>query len=575
MSDRNTMHNHNNNGLSGGQIALIIIGCILVLGLIASLIAWLMTDKRKNKSKSKMNIVQIGGTTNNEQQLGQAINQAAAPIQTMSNDTTETNNQLSANNEVINQQDKEQLIADITSEVTPKVIAATKQLADQKAAEEQQSKIEKDEVTQEQQDEDDIIQQLSTKEETEPNIKDAIGNEDKQKTENFDEIPNYSNNKPFAGFPLGMMMGANKAENLQPNFENRQPNQPALPELLTMPPQQNQNMNKFAEGPNVMPAMTDMFQTPQGIQQQDNSAPNPQPLPMMNFGGQQPAITGVGTDTPSSAFGSGIFDEVNTKSANKPDTLMAAPSQAQLPILPVPNNQLNLGDMMPAPATNPSKNQGTYAIDNPFCATTVSPSANKVPEPASDGIIMPLDMLPTKSQNQEQNQTNNNLSSAPKCLLNAPKLDLKANGLENNKEPEPIAFNPMEMLKWTEQHNDQNMLPTITLGQPEKNNAIANNNFEHNIEDQKMDEKQPMMQSMNFPQMFAEPIKTNQEASLDKNNSNQNENKGVPMGNTMLDFLMPNKNNSKNEQMQTNNNQSQINLSTQNKCNCPFCTGQH
>ena len=95
------------------------------------------------------------------------------------------------------------------------------------------------------------------------------------------------------------------------------------------------------------------------------------------------------------------------------------------------------------------------------------------------------------------------------------------------------------------------------------------------MEDKNENKVAPMMQSIPLAQMFAAPMTTNQGAQLDKNNSNQNENKGVSMGNTMLDFLMPNKNNSKNEQMQTNNNQSQINLSTQNKCNCPFCTGQH
>ena len=75
MADTQTTTQTDKNSLSGGQIALIIIGCVLVIGLVAALIAWLVSDKKKKKNSSKTNTVQIGGPVNSE--IKQQDNQTA------------------------------------------------------------------------------------------------------------------------------------------------------------------------------------------------------------------------------------------------------------------------------------------------------------------------------------------------------------------------------------------------------------------------------------------------------------------------------------------------------------------
>ena len=77
MADTQTTTQTDKNSLSGGQIALIIIGCVLVIGLVAALIAWLVSDKKKKKNSSKTNTVQIGGPVNSE--IKQQDNQTAHP----------------------------------------------------------------------------------------------------------------------------------------------------------------------------------------------------------------------------------------------------------------------------------------------------------------------------------------------------------------------------------------------------------------------------------------------------------------------------------------------------------------
>lgn len=90
MSNTQTTTQADKNSLSGGQIALIIIGCVLVIGLVAALIAWLVTDKKK-KNSSKKNTIQIGGPVNNgvkkpdqqtPQQNNVVKNQTQTPMRT-------------------------------------------------------------------------------------------------------------------------------------------------------------------------------------------------------------------------------------------------------------------------------------------------------------------------------------------------------------------------------------------------------------------------------------------------------------------------------------------------------------
>ena len=79
MADTQTTTQADKNNLSGGQIALIIIGCILVIGLVALFVAWLVGDKKKKKSGLKTNTIQIGGPVNND--IKKQNNVAKTPTQ--------------------------------------------------------------------------------------------------------------------------------------------------------------------------------------------------------------------------------------------------------------------------------------------------------------------------------------------------------------------------------------------------------------------------------------------------------------------------------------------------------------
>lgn len=108
---QNVNNDCNHNNLSGGQIALIIIGCLLIIGVVAALIAWLMQDRKKSKSNSsKQQIVQIGGqfSPNNalqkqdtQNQQTPNTNQPTEPAKQAMPDYNE--NLKNLNNQLINQ----------------------------------------------------------------------------------------------------------------------------------------------------------------------------------------------------------------------------------------------------------------------------------------------------------------------------------------------------------------------------------------------------------------------------------------------------------------------------------------
>lgn len=679
-----TTHNNNNNGLSGGQVALIIIGCVLVIGLIAALIAWLMTDKKKNKSKSKANIVQIGGAVNNEQQQGQAVNQSAAPAP---NNTTETNNQSPANNEVINQQDQEQLLTDVVSAAIPRVMAATEQFIEQKASEAQKPETTKEETKQEEKQEEenknDFVQPLMAKAETKSNVdEDDISNEndqkqDKQKAENFDEIDKQNDlDGPFTGLPLGMMIGGNKGDNQQPN---KQP----IPMFFPITQQPNQNVNISAKQQNLMPQANKANNSTNQPQQQYVNEPKneqqnaEQPEFPANFGGS--------FNNPlkqlSMAKEQNDINNIQPLNRQEEEKVENQPLQNSNTLPPMANmfgapnlneNRFNIEEPkenaalaeLPTPPQNDISNLSVAQQTN----QQTNDNKSKHEEIMDDGVIMPLNMMPAQNQDLEQKPMDNNvLDAPPKFIKNEDGFEffeyngkpcMRVGGTDTsptlvfdqdhfNKRNEHYAnvfdkfitpaiekqkldlqkIDFKTMFKEMQQNNGQSMLPTMAPEQQGQNNVGANNNFEHDIKDQKMDETQPMMQPMPLQnmftapmkthqeeqmnqnnskdqqidttqpmmqpmplaQMFAEPMKTNQGAQLDKNNSNQNENKGAPMGNPMLNFLMPKQNNNQNEipnafnqtnpnileeqQVQANNGQSQINLGTQNKCTCSLCSG--
>ena len=645
MSDKNTINNHNNNGLSGGQIALIIIGGILVIGLVAALIAWLMTDKKKNKSKSKANIVQIGGAVNNEQQPGQTANQTTIQTPITPNNTAETNNQSPTNNDAINQQDKDQLIASVVSEATPQVIEAAEKLTnkktEQKTSEEQKQEIEKNEIAQEQYDEDGFIQPLSTKEETEQNVKDGIDNDDnqkqdKQKAEHFDEMPDYSGNAPFAGFPLGMMMDGNKGENLQPNMQ---------PIPMIFPAQPNQNVNTSAEQPNLMPQENDL--TNQQNQQYFNDQKNGQennkklefPVDFTYKRGDFEKLMQAGR------LNNPLEQLPLEKEIGNIDYLKQLDKQEenerkkqQLSNINLPQN---VGNLFETANLNENrfnieepKENATLAelptppqndISNLSVAQQTNQQANENEETMDDGVVMPLNMMPAQNQDLEQKPMDNNVLSAPPKFVRIKNQNMESI-MEDNARPamvtggngSPVSmFNQNANVENSQIDNGMFNKPNFLQEPMPKNDfsnkpAMPNNSMFNQLQPineneikldapafmppmMKMEDKNenkvaPMGNPMPLTQMFTAPMKTNQEAQIDKNNSNQIGNQSaMPTKNQIFDFLMPKQNNNQNEipnafnrtkpnileeqQIQANNNQSQINLGTQNKCMCPMCSG--
>ena len=171
---------HNNNGLSGGQIAIIIISCVLILGLIAALIAWLMKDKKKSKSNSKVNSVIIGGQPLQYNELQNNIpnqNQQVAPT---------------------NQQENAKPVSDTVAPTTPQVVAPTKQDTDKKVPEEpNNSSVDSS---------DDDKNTDENKEDTLEDVDDKQSEEEKENKAEQSSSNEITKPKPFAGLSTGKML---------------------------------------------------------------------------------------------------------------------------------------------------------------------------------------------------------------------------------------------------------------------------------------------------------------------------------------------------------------------------------
>ena len=171
---------HNNNGLSGGQIAIIIISCVLILGLIAALIAWLMKDKKKSKSNSKVNSVIIGGQPLQYNELQNNIpnqNQPVAPT---------------------NQQENAKPVSDTVAPTTPQVVAPTKQDTDKKVPEEpNNSSVDSS---------DDDKNTDENKEDTLEDVDNKQSEEEKENKAEQSSSNEITKPKPFAGFSIGKML---------------------------------------------------------------------------------------------------------------------------------------------------------------------------------------------------------------------------------------------------------------------------------------------------------------------------------------------------------------------------------
>ena len=540
-----------------------------------------MTDKKKNKSKSKANIVQIGGAVNNEQQPGQAVNQSAAPAP---NNTTETNNQPPANNEVVNQQDKDQLISDVASAAISQVMAATEQFIQQKASEVQKPETTKEETKQEEENENDFVKPLSAKEETKSDVdEDELSHEDSQKqdkqnTETLDDIPDYPNNKPFASFPLGMMMDGNKGENLQPNFENQQPNKQPIPMFFPITQQPNQNVNISAEQPNFMPQVNEANNfTNQPQQQYVNEPKNEQknaeqPEFPANFGGsfnnplkQLPLEKEMDNMNYLKPLNSQEEEKVENQPLQNSNTLPPMANMFGAPNLN--ENRFNIEEPKENAALAELPTPPQNDISNLSVAQQANQQANdnksKHEEIMDDGVIMPLNMMPVQKQDLEQKPMDNNVLDAPPKFVRINKgiAEYEYNGkpcmrVGGTDDAPTLAFDPDQFNESNKRYAngfDKFITPAIEKQKLDLQKVDFKTMFkdmQQNNGQSMLPKMAPAQQEQNKPmpltQMFAAPMNANQTMQADKNNSNQNENKGAPMGTPMLNYLMTNKNKNQN-----------------------------
>ena len=207
-----------NNGLSGGQVALIILACVLVIGLIAALIAWLMQKKNKNKSSSKTNSVTIGGP------LPQYAEQPDKNIPNQQSQfTNQSNTQAPQNNQApthttINQQD---LIANAVASATPQIIASMAKMASQDNDPDAMLETKKEEITEKKDGNENLSEPQTTEEKTD-DIEDKKPNEEeekeRQKTEQSD-LGDIFKPKPFTDFPTGKMIDNNSENKKNDNLE--------------------------------------------------------------------------------------------------------------------------------------------------------------------------------------------------------------------------------------------------------------------------------------------------------------------------------------------------------------------
>lgn len=645
-----------NNGLSGGQILLIILACLLVIGLIAALIAWLMQDRRKNKSSSKTNSVIIGQVPqNNIQQpknaqnqqtpnTNQPANQPAAPV--MQNNVVQpvAQNSPALADTAINQQE---LINNIVAAATPQIMASMAQIAAQEAEKEQlnqeavpapekETENEKEETTNKKSD-DSNLQEPKTEEKKSEDIDDE--EEKRQQKLEQSDLENLGL-KAFAGRltnPFGQLPLEKEIDNINYLKEQRKQEQAQ---------QENAGNNITSEKPKLDFASLLGLPTKQNEQKKMDNMTGSQEMPQtINFGN----ISGSGS--PEMKAGGGI-DMLN-RDANvfTPDMSMQTMNNDQcLPIMtqnkstePIvdqkeDNNMMpSLFNFMP-PAQNDNQtinkenhtmniqqlpnNMVAFGEPQKSTATTRMPLSIIQPNQIDNIPLANNEPVELFNGNKLTGEKNKNATSNNMMPFIMPEQNTRANNVSDNVQPqmmaEPIKENNVN---YNGPLNANMMPPMEAMGSPNvvPNKPVMSDNpmldkprpiNEDEIKPDapiftppmmKMaDNNEPKMQEEMKPPFILQspkeksdieelpiPMQVNaQSKEQDKNSKEANESSVV---NPFMQPAQPSPNvpvkkeNSNSmfselpgidgKPMEANNEQSQMNLGTQNKCMCPSCTG--
>lgn len=484
-----------NNGLSGGQILLIILACLLVIGLIAALIAWLMQDKRKNKSSSKQNIVQIGGPfpQNNIQQPQNAqnqqtvdTNQPAAPV--MQNNIVQP---VAQNNPVpvdttINQQE---LISNVVTAATPQIMASMAQIAAQEADMEkkkEETEKKKEEITNNKSD-DNNLQEPKTEEKKSEDIDDEE-EKGQQKLEQSD-LENLGL-KAFAGRltnPFEQLPMEKEIDNINCLKEQREQEQAQ---------QKNDGNNIAAETPKFDFASLLGLPTKQNEQKKMDNMTCSQEMPQtINFGN----ISGSGSPEMKAVGG---IDMLN-RNANifTPDTSIQTMNNNQgLPIMTQnkstePISQKEDNNMMPPlfnfmpPAQNDNQtinkenhtmniqqlpnNMVAFGEPQKSTATTRMPLSIIQPNQIDNIPLANNEPVELFNGNKLTGEKNKNATSNNMMPFIMPEQNKQENNLSNTIMPSPMMTSPImkDNVNYNGPLNANMMSPMEAMGSP---NAVPN-----------------------------------------------------------------------------------------------------
>lgn len=469
---------NSNNGLSGGQIALIILACLLVIGLIAALIAWLMQDRRKNKSSSKQNIVQIGGSfpQNNIQQSQNAqnqqtpdTNQPAAPVMQNSVVQPVAQNNPAPADTAINQQE---LIANVVAAATPQIMASMAQFAAQEADMEkkkEEAEKKKEEITNNKSD-DNNLQEPKTEEKKSEDIDDEE-EKGQQKLEQSD-LENLGL-KAFAGRltnPFEQLPMEKEIDNINYLKEQREQEQAQ---------QKNDGNNIAAETPKFDFASLLGLPTKQNEHKKMDNMTGSQEMPQtINFGNTS------GSGSPEMKAGDGI-DMLN-RDANvfTPDMSMPTMNNNQgLPIMtqnkstePIVDQKEDNNMMPPLFNFMPPAQNGNQKINAESSQATASQMMNT--QNPIDTKIMPLPITQPKQKDDIALD-----DDEPITLFNNNKFanDNPETPMPNKMPNNMMAFNMMPEPNTQGNNLPNNVMPPVMAGPIKENNVNYNSSLNANM----------------------------------------------------------------------------------------------
>ena len=626
---QNVNNDCNHNNLSGGQIALIIIGCLLIIGVVAALIAWLMQDRKKSKSNSsKQQIVQLGGqfSPNNALQKQDIQNQQTPntnqPTEPAKQAMPDYNEDL--NNKLINQIITDQMAIDQNNMVTNAqkpfyAIPENNQIVAEKPEETKKEEPKQDDL-------EDSLSEQST-DDTEEDIKQNDNEEkkdEKQEAKQSDKKTNAMLDDLLSGILNEKPVKA-EANDIDGNAPATQKQNLQFPVDFTYTLKDFEKLAKAGKSQNPfqqVPLEKEIDNANLLTEQhklEEEQLTNNKPLAQLGNAFSEPELKlkmqNLEENLPSPE------QPISNKANRELPTLDQGPMSINMPMMaPNTNNQGNVvggGDdfnFTPKPQqNNVGANNNVMSMDNNDFGNNMSPIFNFTPKP--NNVNQPTNaneksmhfiMDDPEPQIEKQNPIMNIGMDMPKQYgIVAQQQELNNRMLMNNGANMPIQQNKNDTgnIK-PEPINEDDIKPDAPIFTPPMMNMENNNEDKHKMIEE--DDIQRTSDGMKDPFM-TQPRK--EEPEMEKmgeiedlpmpsqaigrdNGQDKNGNK-VDEGMVFNPFMKPHMSkpnipikeinnpmfnelpgiNSNMPMEQTNNGQSQTNLETQNRCNCSLCTG--